>query len=247
MEETNNKRVLIICLVSIAVMIGGVFFWNYISKKQVLSNNSINKQENVDIDDVNNIESVEKKLGEDIKITAGYFLNYTIKKSGVWYMSKGIVDRIENNGSKVIIRIKSDKNSDKYLKGTINKDKCKVKVNDSVYFVGTINLEDSSINLTKISVDAINYKNVTEVNIDELIDNINLVKSNYFIVNGYLVTEGDKYLLYDTKNDYLEANNYGNYFTITWKNEFPYTGTQNVSVKCKIQDTYKLNECELVK
>ena len=135
MDSTNNRHILIICLASILIMVGGVFFWNYISKKQILSNNPVNKQENIDVSDVNNIESVEKKLGEDIKITAGYFLNYTVKKSGVWYMSKGIVDKIENNGSKVIIKIKSDKDSDKYLDGTINKDKCKVKVNDFVYFV----------------------------------------------------------------------------------------------------------------
>lgn len=244
MDFWRKNRVAIIIGNAILIMIVGVLFWNFISDRQAEDKNK--KTNNfIDVSDVDNIDSVEAKLGEDMKITQGYLLNYTTKKSGVWYMSSGVVVDVDSDNKYSIIKVKSDNNNS--LKLSIAKDKCKVKKNDKIYFVGTIDLETEEINLTKIDTEPINYNNVKEIDLDNLITNIESIKSNNFIVHGYLVTEGEKYKLFDTKDDYKEDNSFGNYFTITWKDEFPYTGTQEVSVKCKIADTYKLKECELVK
>lgn len=244
MDFWRKNRVAIIIGSAILIMIVGVLFWNFISNRQAEDKNK--KTNNfIDVSDVDNIDSVEAKLGEDMKITQGYLLNYTTKKSGVWYMSSGVVVDVDSDNKYSIIKVKSDNNNS--LKLSIAKDKCKVKKNDKIYFVGTIDLETEEINLTKIDTEPINYNNVKEIDLDNLITNIESIKSNNFIVHGYLVTEGEKYKLFDTKDDYKEDNSFGNYFTITWKDKFPYTGTQEVSVKCKIADTYKLKECELVK
>lgn len=243
MNFVKKNKILIIVVCALIIMILGVFFWNYISKKQSEDKNKLDNN-SVDVSDVNNIDSVEAKLGEDVKITQGYLLNYTTKKSGIWYMSSGAVKNIIEDNKYSTITISSD--DGKVIKGTIATDKCDVKKEDFIYFVGTIDLKTMMLNLTKVDIEQINYKNVEEIELNDLVDNINLIKENYFIVHGYLVTDGDQYKLYDTKDAYKENEGFGSYFTLSWKEEFPYTGTKEVSVKCKIDDTYKLNECELI-
>ena len=46
--------------------------------------------------------------------------------------------------------------------------------------------------------------------------------------------------------EYLKNKDFGNYFTISWENDFDYTGNANIKVKCLIGDTYKLKDCEMV-
>lgn len=132
------------------------------------------------------------------------------------------------------------------LKGFIQADKCIVKKGDIVNFVGTIDLETGSIELSRVSLEEIDYKSVTGIEINELIDNIKAVKNNYFVVSGYMVTDSDKYKLFESKSSYLKDKNVGTYFYLNWKDKFNYTGNQEVKVKCKILDTYKLNYCELM-
>ena len=83
--------------------------------------------------------------------------------------------------------------------------------------------------------------------LDELINHINVIKSNYFIVKGYMVTEGDTYKLYDSKEDYKSEETQSIPFELKWKNEFNLTGNANVTVKCLIGSTYILKDCILEK
>jgi len=112
-------------------------------------------------------------------------------------------------------------------------------------------LDKSKINLQFVPLDETEFKlqeiDVTEIDFKNLVENFKLVKSNYFLVMGYMITDNDKYKLFDNKSDAQEENKIGKYFLIDWKGEFKYTGNQNVTLKCKIEDTYKLKECELVK
>ena len=119
------------------------------------------------------------------------------------------------------------------------------KVGDYVNFVGTIDIENGQIKLSKISTEEINYNSSTKLELNELIDNIKLVKNTYFIVSGYLVTEGEVYKLFDSKDDYTENNKAGYYFKIKWDGSFGYTGKQQVSLKCNLSSSYTLVNCTL--
>lgn len=100
MELVRKNKVTIIALISLIIMTGSVFFWNYISKKQASE-----KKEApiIDVSDANNVPSVDAKLGSDIKITQSYLLNYTTKKSGIWYMSKAYVKDIKIQKKKLFL------------------------------------------------------------------------------------------------------------------------------------------------
>lgn len=244
MNFIKKNIVCIVVISSLALMIFGVFFWNSVADKQTNKKTKVN-EEIIDVSEINNVPSVEAKLGSDMKITQGYLLNYTIKKSGIWYMSTAKVKEISLSDKDAIITLFfSDVNNQ--LMATINKNKLNIEIGDTINFVGTIDLSNGEIELSKISKEEINYKNVTKINFDELVKNIEMVKSNYFIVNGYLVTDGTVYKLYDNKNSYLKNKDFGTYFTISWENDFDYTGNANIKVKCLIGDTYKLKDCEMV-
>ncbi len=245
MKFIKKNKVVIISVLFLIIMLSAVLIWNSIISKQNEEKN-VNSDNFVDVGKVNNISNVEAKLGEDIKITQDYLLNYTSSKASVWYMSKGYVKNIKVSGSDAILTLSEDKDSKVILYGSIDKNKCDVKVGDTINFVGTIDLKTNIIELSKISINDIDYKNVSKISLNDLVTNIEKVKDNYFIVIGFMVTDENKYKLFDSKEAYTEDSSAGNYFLLNWKDEFLYTGNQKVTVKCKIEDTYKLNMCELI-
>lgn len=242
----KKHKITIICLISLIVMIFGVKLWNYISDLQAQDKMESSQNKTIDVSDANNVPSVEAKFGEDIKITQGYLLSYTRRKSAIWYMSSAYVKSIKKQDSYTTITLKN-KNNSLTLKASIESSKADVKKNDLVNFVGTINLETGSLELSKISKEKIDYRSVTEIEFDDLVNNIKTVKSNYFIISGYMVTDNNQYKLYDTKDKYKKDKSAGSYFIINWKDEFNYTGNTKVTIKCLIDDTYKLGSCEMIK
>lgn len=244
MNFVKKHKVELIAIVCLFIMLLSVLLWNYVSKKY--SNKKDNDNILVDISDFNNVDSVEAKLGEDIKITQGYLLNYTSKKASIWYMSKAYVNNVKKEDRECVITLTENKDSNLSIKSTIDINKCDVKKDNEYNFVGTIDIKNGSIELSKISSEAINYQNVTNVNFNDLVNNIIAVKNNHFIIMGYMVTDNDKYKLYDSKDAYTKDSSAGNYFLIDWKEKFMYTGNQYVSVDCLLEDTYKLKECKLV-
>lgn len=245
MKFLKENKVVIISIICLVLLIGGVFLWNKIIKIQNEKKEETNN--NVVLEDYNNIASVESKLGEDIKISQSYLLNYTAKKASLWYMSKAYVRSVKTSGTESVLILSDSMDSDLTITSTIESNKCNVKKGDLINFVGTLDLDTGNLELSKISIDPIDYKNVTEIEFSDLVNNFKLVKDNYFLVIGYMITDNDKYKLFDSKDDAQEENKIGKYFLIDWKDEFNYTGNQNVTLKCKIEDTYKLKECELVK
>lgn len=241
MNFIKNNKAVILSIIALIIMIAAVFIWNKIIIKQ----NEPEPTTPLDVSDANNIPSVEAKLGSDIRITQGYLLTYTRRKSNTWYVSSGYVKNVKINDTIAIITLTASKDSKKSLTATIDSSKWKYKKGDTLNFVGTIDLSNKELSLSKISLESIDYKNVTEIAIDELVDNINQVTSNYFIINGYLVTDEDKFKLFDSKEAYQKDSSVSTYFTIDWKEEFNYTGNTNATIKCLIGDTYKLKSCEL--
>lgn len=243
MKFFNKYKTIIISIICLIIMLAFVIFWNMIIVKD---KDKESENSNIDLGNVNNISSVEAKLGEDIKITQSYLLTYTSNKASIWYMSSAYVKAIKYDAMDATITFSDSENGEIKINGTIDKDKCDVKIGNIVNFVGTVDLNTGMIELTKISTDTIDYKNVTEIDFKDLVNNIQKVKNNYFIVIGYMVTDGDKYKLFDSKEDYTKNSNAGTYFLLNWKDTFMYTGNQKITVKCLIEDTYKLNMCELV-
>ena len=194
----------------------------------------------VDVDDANNLPIIDGKLGEDIRITQSYLMNYIIHKQGVWYLSSGYVNSIAKNNKTCFIKLKKE-NGKELLTATISDDKCNVKKGQQVNFVGTIDIETKTLELSKISKEDINYSSATTIDIDDLISHINLVSSNNFIVSGYLVTEGNNYYLYNDKGDYTSKSK--DYFLINWKKDFLYTGNADIVITCNIVNSYTLNNC----
>lgn len=245
MNLIKENKVVILSIICLLLLIGSVFVWNKIIELQKEKDDEIIND--INLDDYNNISSVESKLGEDIKISQSYLLNYTSKKASVWYMSKAYVRDIKADGSNFALVLSDSMESDIKITSTIEQSKCNVKKGELINFVGTLDLDTGNLELSKISKEEIDYKSVTEIDFKNLVENFKLVKSNYFLVMGYMITDNDKYKLFDNKSDAQEENKIGKYFLIDWKGEFKYTGNQNVTLKCKIEDTYKLKECELVK
>lgn len=245
MEFIKKYKVAIISIVCLIVMVLSVLVWNKIVDLQKEDKKTTKVTEQIDVSDANNIVNVESKLGQPMKITQGYLLKYTTAKSGVWYMSTATVKKISTKSDEAIITLVSDDN--KYsLNGSIAKDKVSVTKGDVVNFVGTVDFVTGGINLTKISKDKINYVDVNEIEFNTLVDDIGKILNNQFVINGYMVTDGTKYKLFESKTAYNKTDKVGTYFTLEWKDEFSYTGNSDVTIKCYIGDTYKLRECELV-
>ena len=240
----NKKiRIIIITIISlILTCIITLFILKNINKEE----NILNKINNIDnsIDNANNVPTIDAKLGNDIRITQSYLLNYTIGKSGIWYMSNGYIKEIKVKNNEALIQIYDDSSNEKYITATINSNKCNVKKGDLVNFVGSIDMKTWNINLTKISTSNINYSDITEIELNKLIENIELLKRNYFIISGYLVKEDNLYKLFDSKQD---SNNKekNNYFIVNWKNNTVPKDNQNIKIKCLIMDTYMLKDCEI--
>lgn len=228
-------------LIIIAIA-GWFYFVIYLGDKKL--EEEMNNQD-FDLTDVNNVDAVESRLDYKMKISQGYLLTYTTNKSGIWYMSSAIVSKIKVEGTDAYVTLTNKDNTHK-LVAEIESSRISVKKGDSVNFVGTIDLETGNIELAKLSKDTINYSNVTEMDFSKLVDNINKVKANIFVVSGYMITEGDRYKLFESKTAYKENNNVGEYFTISWDKEFNYTGNANVTLECKLNGTYKLKDCSLV-
>lgn len=238
MKRFENKEPIFLIILIMILVLGIILFFVF---------KDFNKEEEkptyVDTSDVNNVPDVEKRLGNIMKITQNYLLTYTKNKSSIWYMSSAKVKNIKIKDSDAYITLSDD---NKTLKAWIEADKVNIKKDDIINFVGTIELSDGSLKLSKISVDSINYKNVTEIIFSDLVDNINLVLDNKFVIDGYMITDGSKYKLYSSKNSYESNPSVGNYFTLIWKDKFNYTGNANVTVQCSIGDTFKLRDCELL-
>ena len=166
-----------------------------------------------------------------------------LKKSNVWYESSAIVDKITMKGSTNIIVFRE---KDKSIKAYISNMNLNFKVGDKVFFIGTINIKDHSLELSQISLTEINYDSSVKIEFNDLINNIELLYKTHFIVNGYLVTtEDNKLKLFNSKNSYNKNNEAGNYFLVSFKDKFNYTGKAKVTLDCLIEDTYKLKECVL--
>jgi hypothetical protein len=199
----------------------------------------------VDVSDVNNVDAVESRLDYRMKISQSYLLTYTTNKSGIWYMSSAYVSKKKIDGTTAYITVTNeDKTHSIVLE--IESNKADIKKGDLVNFVGTIDLETGNLELAKLSKDTINYSNVTEMEFTKLIDNIKLVKENVLVISGYMITDKDRFKLYESKPAYEEDSSVGTYFSINWKDKFNYTGNANVTIECKINGTYKLKDCSLV-
>jgi len=242
--DKEKLKVPIICIIIFIILGLSVLLWNYIIGKNKEEDNDETSEVSEDFD-YNNVSVVDEKLGSDFRITQSYLMNYVIKKVGTWYMSKGYVKNIKKDGDYVILTISQDKDGEATIEAQINKDNCNVKKGDSVFFVGIINFKKYSLKLTKIDTELINYKDVTSITFEELYNNLNNLKNTYFIVSGYMVTDNDKYKLFDSKEDYLNNDSTNDYFTLNWDGEFLYTGNQNVVVRCLLTDTYTLSYCTL--
>lgn len=241
--DKEKLRVPIICIVIFIILGLSVLVWNYIiAKNKEEDNQSTDVSTNLDY---NNVSIVDEKLGEDFRITQSYLMNYVIKKTGTWYMSEGYVSSLKNDGDYVILTISKEIDSKETIEAQISKDNCNVKKGDTVFFVGVINFKKYNLKLTKIDTEIIDYKSVTSISFEELYNNLNSLKKTYFIVSGYMVTDGDKFKLFDSKEAYLNDDSSGNYFLLNWDGEFLYTGNQNVIVRCLLTDTYSLSYCTL--
>lgn len=241
--KTYKKEIIFfsIFFLIILAIAGWFYFVIYLEDKEVEEKTN----QGFDLSDVNNVDAVESRLDYKMKISQGYLLTYTTNKSGIWYMSSAIVSKIKLDGTDAFITLTNDDKTHKLI-AEISSDKVNVKKGDSINFVGTIDLETGNIELAKISKDTINYKNVKKMEFTKLVDNIKKVKDNIFVISGYMITDGDRYKLFESKTSYKDNNNVGEYFTISWDKEFNYTGNANVTLECKLNGTYKLKECSLV-
>lgn len=245
--ENGKKRNLIVLVVSIIIIMSVLIIGTSIAKKQ--EKELLAKEETkIDVNDTNNVSIVDEKLKNgDYRVSQSYLLSYTKNKGNVWYSSKGVIVKISTKDENAIITIRGEKDKNKTVKAYIDKQSLKVKEKDSVYFVGSIDLSDGYINLARISKEEIDYNNVVDISVEDLKDNIYYLKNTYVIVSGYMITAGDKYKLYDSKNDYKKDAEIGNFFFIEWAKEFKYTGSSDVLLRCFIGDRYKLIGCEMEK
>ena len=241
MSKKANLIILIVSILIIVIVVGAGIVISHKKEKEATLNNT-----EIKIEDVDNVSLVDEKLKEgDYRVTQAYLLNYTRRKGSVWYRSKGIVTKIKYDDLNAIVTITSEDNKSKKVVANIDKDNINVKEKDHVYFVGTIDLRDGAINLAKISKEEIDYNNVVDMTLAELEDNIYYLKNTYVIVSGYMITVGDKYKLYSSKTEYKKDEEASNYFLIEWQDEFNYTGTSDVLLRCFIGDRFKLIGCEL--
>ncbi len=207
-------------------------------------NDDSNNQE-IDFTYVNNIPDVENNMNYKMKISQSYLLTYTTNKAGVWYMSNAVVDKVKIDGTDAFITLTNEDKTHR-LVTEIESNRVNVKRGDKVHFVGTVDLETGNIELAKISLNEIKYNDVEKMEFTELVDNIKKVKDNIFVIHGYMITDGTKYKLFDSKSSYEKDSSVGNYFNIKWDGKFNYTGNANVTIECKLDGTYKLKDCTLV-
>ena len=85
---TKRKIIIIGIVICLVIAIGVLGKKMFFEEKEVIKEV---QQEFVDVSDANNVDVIDKKLGNEIKITSGYLLSYAIKKSSIWYESKGYV------------------------------------------------------------------------------------------------------------------------------------------------------------
>ncbi len=221
-------------------MVSSVFVWNKIIPKDE------KKEETnpIDVSDANNVPSIDAKLGTDIRITTGYLLNYTTKKSGIWYMSSGYIKTIKANKEETTLTISEDKDSSNTLEAIISQN-INLKKGTTIYFVGNIDLSNGQLKLSTIDQTPINFKNVTEISFNDLYNNITLLSKTTFTISGYMITDNDTYKLFDSKTTYQNNNYPGNYFLINWRDSFNLTGNDNVKITCSLKGTYELADCIL--
>ena len=223
----NSKKYLsIICLIIIIFIFLFIFYKNKKNEEDIIDNIT---------NDIFDIDSIDNKLGSKIEISQSYLSDYIIKKSNVWYKSRGIIKELKKD--KITI---SDGNNT--IVAYYNGDN-KFKVNDNINFVFTINLGNNSINILKISKDNIDYNSAIDISFDKLFNHLNDLNNTYFIVSGYLVTTKDYYYLYNSKDDYL---NNKEHFIINWDGSPLYTGNANVKLECKINNLYSLKKCNVI-
>jgi len=239
----KNTKLVLIILGFIIFMIASLFFFNYIIQKD--KENKQKKEESkqaekIDLSEASNVPTVDAKLGDDMVITQGYLMRYVTKKRSIWYQSAGYVISISYKNGTASINVGKKTNSKEYVTLLIDSDKCKVKKNDYVYFVGTINVGEGSMNLSKIDKEEFKYSSAEEIKIEDLVNNIVNTRNTVFIIQGYMVTDDKLYKLYDSKEDYKKE---GRYFTINWKGKFNYTGNQIVYLHCKLDKGYSLKDC----
>ncbi len=236
-------KVPIIFIIIIIIMLLGVLFWNKIIDKEPPK--TFEDSNYIDVSDANNVANIDAKLGQDIRITSGYLLNYTTKKSSIWYMSNAYIVSIKKEKEQSIIKLSADKNSQAYIEAYIDNTNLKVKKGQNINFVGNIDLSNNQLKLIRISTDSIDYKDVTEIEFSKLQENISLLAKTTFTISGYMITDNQEYKLFDTKSAYESNNNAGNYFLINWQDEFNLTGNDDVKITCSLNGTYKLKDCIL--
>ncbi len=243
-EKKKGLIILVITiLIIVLVLVSGIIISNK-KEKDALKN----EEQVVNVEDSNNVSVVDEKLKQgDYRVSQSYLLSYTKNKGNVWYSSKGVVTKIKYKDNNALITISGEDDKSKKVIGFIDKEGLKIKENDVVYFVGSVDISDGNIILARISKEEIDYKNVVVMSLEDLSDNIYYLKNTYVIVSGYMITVGDKYKLYSSKSDYKKDEEYGSYFNIEWAKEFNYTGTSEVLLKCFIGDKYKLIGCEMEK
>ena len=237
-------RVYVFSFIILLVMLLAVLVWNKIINKDEKTDDTV-----VDVSDVDNTKFVDAKLGDaDVKITQSYLKNYTVHKQGTWYASKAYVKKIKYDDNDAIITLSENKDSNDTITAYISKDKCNVKIGNEVFFTGTVSIRFNAIMLSRISVDEqTKYSSQVDIDFKDLQTNMVNINKTYFLIYGYLVTDGDKYKLYDSKEAYNKNPEAGEYFLISWNGEFPYTGNQDVNIRCRLEDTYKIKECTYVK
>lgn len=240
-RQYKNEICFLAVLLIIILLISCYLYFGLHVKDEDIQDNG----DNVDISDVNNVEAVESRLDYKMKISQSYLLTYTTNKSGIWYMSSAYVSKIKLDGTLTYITLTNEDKTHS-LVAEISSSKVTIKKGELINFVGTIDLETGNIELAKISKDTINYNNVTKMEFSKLVDNINTVKNNIFVINGYMITDGSKYKLFESKSAYKKDSSVGKYFTIEWKDDFKLTGNSNVTLECKVNGTYKLSECNLI-
>ena len=122
--KVSKLSIIIIC--SLIFMIGSVFFFNYVIKKDK-ENKALEEQKEehkpIDLSDASNVPVIDGKLGDDIVITQGYLMRYVTKKRSIWYQSSGYVQDITSKNGQSVIKISDSLSSKEYILLTIDSDK----------------------------------------------------------------------------------------------------------------------------
>lgn len=235
-------KVALVIIIAAVLMIVGLIFFNNISAQYAEDKNKNTVKD--DYSDVTNVPVIDAKLGSDIEITQSYLMKYTINKIGVWYLSEGYVSKVKDTDKSTIYTI-TTKDKKYKIQGSIGKDNQVYKKGDYVYFVGTINLSSGTLNMSMISNEDITLSSPERMELDKLVKHIDEVRTTEFIVQGYFVTEGEIFKLFEDKTAYKENGQTSNYFLLEMDESFNYTGNAFVKLRCNINGTYSLNNCNL--